>query len=47
MTVNELIIDHITKRYRRKTVINEVSFNLHRVRFTACWGVTEPGKVPC
>lgn len=44
MTVNELIIDHITKRYRRKTVINEVSFNLAPGKIYGLLGRNGAGK---
>ena len=44
MTVNELIIDHITKRYRRKTVINEASFNLAPGKIYGLLGRNGAGK---
>ena len=44
MTVNELMINHVTKRYRRHTVIDEVSFNLAPAKIYGLLGRNGAGK---
>lgn len=44
MTVNELMINHVTKRYRRHTVIDEVNFNLAPAKIYGLLGRNGAGK---
>lgn len=44
MTVNELMVNHVTKRYRRHTVIDEVSFNLAPAKIYGLLGRNGAGK---
>lgn len=44
MTVNELMVDHVTKRYRRHTVIDEVNFNLAPAKIYGLLGRNGAGK---
>lgn len=44
MTVNELMINHVTKLYRRHTVIDEVSFNLAPAKIYGLLGRNGAGK---
>lgn len=44
MTVNELMINHVTKSYRRHTVIDEVSFNLAPAKIYGLLGRNGAGK---
>lgn len=44
MTVNELMVNHVTKRYRRHTVIDEVNFNLAPAKIYGLLGRNGAGK---